>query len=115
MNLQDLKLDPILSTEILDYLGIHPDEIHDNRRFTKLQEVVKFFTNVENRRFVINKLMNGKPGIDKLDHVWQYVTLRKEHANKQHEMIDMKATLKEHETKQNEINKLEQELTIFET
>lgn len=86
MELQDLQVDPIEGTEIMSYLGVHPSDIHDPHKFSRLKDVINFFQGAEDKRFIISKLLTGKAGLDPIDHIWGYVTLRKEHQVKQKEM-----------------------------
>lgn len=85
MNLEDLNLDPIAATEVLSYMHVHPAEIHDPAKQTRLKEVVSFFQKAEDKRFLINKLLAGK-AVDPIDHLWGYVQVRKDHQQKSHEL-----------------------------
>lgn len=96
MNLEDLQLDPIAATEVMAYMSVHPAEVHDPAKESRLKEVVQFFQKAEDKRFLINKLLAGKH-VDAIDHLWGYIQVRKEHI-----------------AKENELRRLTEELSIYE-
>lgn len=90
MNFQDLQVDPIKGTEVLNLIGIHPATVHDPAKEHRLREVVSFFQDAPDKGFLIPKLLKGKPGIDPIDHLWGYVNLRTSYAGKLEEVESLK-------------------------
>jgi hypothetical protein len=86
-----LGLDPIEATEIMEMIGVYPADMVTPQNYAKLRDVVSFFQGKEDKRYLINKLVAGKPGIDKLDHLRGYISVRKEYEKKKAEMESLKA------------------------
>jgi hypothetical protein len=59
-------------------IGLSNDELINPTDYNKVKEVIDFFKGAPDKAYIIRKIM--KPGVDdKLNHVWQYVQIRKEH------------------------------------
>lgn len=86
----DLGVDAVIGTELMNLLGLNQYDIMDTPRFIRFQEVIQYFKNQPERSFVINKLTIGKM-VDKLDHVWGYIELQRQKA--QYEIETMKAQI----------------------
>jgi len=65
---------------IAGVLGISADDLVDPVTYNRFREVVEYFAGKEDSRYIMNKTLAGK-NVNKLDHLFGYVTLRKEHAN----------------------------------
>ena len=77
--LEHISADPEESAEIMTLAGINPSDLDNAVTFNKVREILEFFQGKEDKRFLINKLLTGKPGVDKINHLFGYVTLRKEY------------------------------------
>lgn len=75
----DLGVNAIVATNLMDLLGLYPDDFHDPVRFSRFQSVVNYLKQFpdDTQRFLITKSTRGKP-IDKLDHVFEYTNLLKQ-------------------------------------
>lgn len=73
--------DIIKSTEMAQALGMHPWEIASNPEKTaKFNEIVEFLGPYEDRAFLLQKLTRGMTKDNAIDHVWKYISLRKDHS-----------------------------------
>ena len=134
----DLNVDPIEGTEILSLVGVNPDHLGIPQVFQKVRDVIGFFQGKTDKGYIISKLLAGKPGIDRLDHVWKYSQLRRELDEKKHnfetfinnltdlqsrlngteppevvaDLFNRETTLRE--LKMNDIRQLEQEISFYE-
>lgn len=68
--------------DIIFLLGLSEYDLDNNRKYNQLQEVADYFANDPNPRYQILKILNKKHNSDKLDSVWQYVSLKKERVEK---------------------------------
>lgn len=75
----DLGVNAIKATEMLESLGISVHELNIPSVFIKLQSVVDYLKNFpeDTQRFLINKATRGKT-IDKLSHMFEYTMILKE-------------------------------------
>lgn len=97
MQITDLQSDPIATTEILGFMQVHPEEINDPTSASQLRDIVKYFENAVDKRYVITKLLAGKNVPNPVNHLHTYITVRQEFAQKQ-----------------KDIEKLRDELSIYE-
>jgi hypothetical protein len=73
--------DVIASTEIAQAMGMHPWEIaNDPEKASKFNEIAEYMGPFEDKSFLIQKLTRGMMKEQAIDHVWKYVSLRKDHA-----------------------------------
>ena len=74
----ELGIDAISGTEIMNELGMPVDDLQDNYKFNRLREVMGYLNTIpeEARLGIIRKITVGKPIDDKLNHVWSYIKLR---------------------------------------
>ena len=79
-NFEDLGVDAITGVNLMRLTGITPDDFLDPISFMKFQDVIKYFKNVPNTEYIINKITIGKP-VDKLNHIWGFVQMEQQ---KQH-------------------------------
>lgn len=76
---QDLNVDPIRGTELLETIGTHPSDFrHDHAKFQKVLEVVEYFAPYYDSKSIINRVLRGTPSQDRVNKLYEYVTLRKE-------------------------------------
>ena len=74
----ELGIDAVVGTELMDWLGVSAIDLGDPQRFSKFQSVIGYFKQfpVDTQRFIIRKAVNGK-NVDKLQHIWEYSELLK--------------------------------------
>lgn len=73
--------DVIASTEMASALGMHPWEIaSDPEKAAKFNEIAEYMGPFEDKAFLLQKLTRGMSKEGAIDHVWKYVSLRKDHA-----------------------------------
>ncbi len=75
-----MGVDPLLATELMDLLGIYPDDFIDQRRFEKFKDVARYIGKFENYQYMIKKLTLAK-NVDKLTHIWEWCELSKQKAD----------------------------------
>lgn len=75
----DLGVNAIVGTEMLDLLGLHTQDLQIPQRFARFQAVIEYFKDLpeDTRRFLVTKATRGKP-VNRIDHVFEYVNLLKE-------------------------------------
>lgn len=73
----DIGIDPMKATEIMELLGVNPNDLIDPNRFKRFQDTAKYLSQFENYPYMIKKLTVGK-NIDKLNHMWEWSTLAKQ-------------------------------------
>lgn len=97
-NLENVEGEITEIADIADVMGVDPDELGDPGTLYRFQEIIEFFAGKADKRFVINSLivkMGGKVNV--IDHVWNYVQLRKEHITISERMEELKKELKYYE------------------
>ena len=72
----NLGVDPIEGADIMMRAGITVDQLNDMSTFSKVREIMAFFANRPDGKFVMTKLLTGKPGINAVDHLCSYAKLR---------------------------------------
>ena len=73
------ETDVLASTEIAQAMGMHPWEItSDPEKSVKFNEIAEFMSPFDDKSFMIQKLSMGMSKDDVIDHVWKYVSLKKE-------------------------------------
>lgn len=87
----DLGTNAIVATNLMNLLGLYPDDFVETQRFMRFQEVVNYLKQFpdDTQRFLINKSTRGKQ-VDKLDHVFEYINLLKEKYAQEQTLEDMK-------------------------
>ena len=75
----DLGVNAIKASEMLDMFGLSVEELNIPQVFTKLQSVIGYLSQFpeDTQRFLINKATRGKM-IDKLGHMFEYSMILKE-------------------------------------
>lgn len=92
----DIK-SPIEETAgILSLIGINSDDLVDPITYNRFREVAEYFAGKEDARFIMNKTLAGKD-VNKLDHLFGYVTLRKEHENTKKRLIKLEEEISYYE------------------
>ena len=82
-NMQDFspEQDVITSTETANAMGMHPWEIASNPELaSKFKDISSYFAPFSDKTFLIQKLTRGMTKENVVDHVWKYVSLRKDHS-----------------------------------
>lgn len=74
-------MNPVDAQEILDLLNLKSYEYNEPKTYDKVRQVLEYFKDVPDRRFRALKALQGKFG-DKLDILWEYVSLKKEQEQK---------------------------------
>lgn len=74
----NIAADPTESFQIMSLMGVGADDLQDPMRFNRFRQVVEYFAGKGDTRFLINKTLAGKGGVDPVDHLFGYVTLRRE-------------------------------------
>lgn len=72
----DLNVDPVEGANIMRLAGISSDDLRDPHVHSKVLDIMAFFQGKSDTNFMISKLLSGKPGINTIDHLWGYATLR---------------------------------------
>ncbi len=75
----ELDVDPIEGANIMRMAGINPDDLRDPHVHSKVLDIMQFFKGKSDTNFMISKLLTGKPGINPVDHLWGYATLRNQY------------------------------------
>lgn len=75
----DLGINAIKASEMLEMFGLTVDDIGIPQNFTKLQSVIKYLSQYpdDTQRFLINKATRGK-AVDKLSHMFEYTLILKD-------------------------------------
>lgn len=81
-------LDPIFASEIIDAIGMMPEQLRDTRVMTLLPKVIRFFEREPNWRLTISKILTGKPMVDPLKVLAEYADLRNELEQRQFNVKD---------------------------
>lgn len=76
----DIGIDPIEGAEIYEVVGIYDHDFSDPRRFSMIKDIVSFLKGKQNKRFLVNRIM--KPGVNRIEHLWTYIQLKKEMGDK---------------------------------
>lgn len=90
----DLGTNAIVATNLMNLLGLYPDDLSDPQRFARFQVVIDYLKQFpeDTQRFLITKATRGKL-VDKLDHVFEYTNLLKEKYAQEQTLEDMKKEL----------------------
>lgn len=75
----DLGVDAITGTKLMDILALNVSDFHDPARFMRFKDIIGYFKDVPDSAFVLRKITVGK-FVDKLDHVWGYTELARQKA-----------------------------------
>ena len=75
---QLISNNPLEGAEIIDMVGVNPDNLAIPTNWNKMQNIIKFFNNVEDKHMVIRSVIGNKPNENRLNILWEYVQLRKE-------------------------------------
>lgn len=76
-NFNDLGVDAIKGTEIMQLLDLGMDDLSVPQNFSKFKDILSFVKTFDNYRYVIQKITRGK-NIDKLAHCYEYINLMKQ-------------------------------------
>lgn len=68
--------DAVDATETLQIMNIDLDDLDDSTNFSKFQEIVDFFKDAPDKRVLLTKLATKNPE-DRINHIYNYVGLRK--------------------------------------
>lgn len=76
---QDLGIDAIIGTQLLDMLELSTDELVIPQRFNRFKSVIDFLKQFpeDTQRFLINKTVRSK-AVDRLNHFFEYSELLKQ-------------------------------------
>lgn len=79
-----LGINAITATTIMENLGLYPEDLAIPQRFTKLQNVINYLKQFpeDTQKFLINKTTRGK-NVDRLDHMSDYTQLMSQQQNEQ--------------------------------
>lgn len=93
----DLNVDPIEGAEIMRLAGIQPDDLRDHVTVSKIRDIMGFFQGKPDKNFMISKLLTGKIGVNPVDHLWGYATLRTNYEKILKQADELKAQLYHYE------------------
>lgn len=82
MNFEDLQVDPVDGAETMRLLGLNDNDLVDPVSFQKIYDIIMYFKGSPQKSYVIHRVVDGKgtrPGVDKVDYLWNYVTLKKQY------------------------------------
>lgn len=89
-------IDALEGAEIMELVGLSVDDLKFPDKYQKFQDIASYLTGKVDKSFIVHKISAGK-NVNMLDHVWSYITLRKQH-----------------EAKSAELKKLEEEIGFYE-
>jgi len=90
--------DVIVATEIASAIGADPWEIKVSAELAgKFREITDYMAPFEDRAYIVHKLSRGRVKEDAINHVWRYVTLRKEFEKTKMKFEDIKGELGHYE------------------
>jgi len=72
----NIGVDPILGAQIMEAIRANEEDLMDPKRVKKIQDIVRFFKNVENPENLIRRITSGKLE-NRLEHLWEWVELNK--------------------------------------
>jgi len=73
---EKLNVDPMEGAEIMRLANINVDDLRSNESLDKVRGIMAFFQGKTDKAYMISKLLTGKPGINPVDHLYGYATLR---------------------------------------
>ena len=79
-------IDPVQGSQIMQTLGMSMGDLSAPDKFNKLNDIMKYVGNKQGGDYLLSRIVNGKPGIDKLSTAWEYVGLRSKHDSIKGEM-----------------------------
>lgn len=127
----DLGVDAVTGTELMEWLGISPADFVEPLRFSRFHEVIDYFKDMspDTRRYMIRRATHNK-NVDKLQYVWEYTQLLKQKRSMEESMEKLKnegsalgpdsdpVLRMDHAQKEisarDELNRLTQEVEIYE-
>lgn len=76
----DLGVDAIVGGDLMYKVGITEWDLRQPEKFEKMKEIISYLKEIplEERSVVFNKVLLGK-NVDKLDHMWGYVSIAKKY------------------------------------
>lgn len=85
----DLGVDAIVGSDLMYRVGITEQDLRIPGNFEKLKDVISYLKELppEERSLMMTKLLTGK-NVDKLDHMWGYISLSKKY-NEQKKALDL--------------------------
>ena len=90
--------DIVASTEIANALGIQPYQVTiDHELAAKFKEISDYMAPFQDRSYIITKLIRGKDKEQAVDHVFRYVSLRKEYDGARKKFEDVTKELSKYE------------------
>lgn len=90
--------DVVVATEIANALGHNPYEVTiDHEKSAKFKEIVDYMAPYSDRSYLITKLIRGKDKTQAIDHVFRYVSLRKEYDTTKQKFDDITKELSRYE------------------
>ncbi len=75
--LNDIGINPIVATKLMQKLGVAPEELAVVDIYTMFEDVARFFSKYENASYVISKV-TSKYSDNMLQKVYEYVQLQKQ-------------------------------------
>jgi len=83
----ELGVDAVTATELMDWLGLSTLDIGDPKRFHLFNDVIGYFKQfpVDTQRYLIKRATRDK-NVDKLQHVWEYSQLLQKRTSAEQEM-----------------------------
>jgi len=72
----ELNVDPMEGAEIMKLANISVEDLRGNEALQKVRGIMSFFQGKTDKAYMITKLIAGKPGINSIDHLYGYATLR---------------------------------------
>lgn len=89
----DLHVDPIEGSIIMNKLGISPYDLSDSNTFSRVMDIMGYFQGKEDKEFILDKILVGKNVTNKVDHVWGYTSLRRQYDEYQKQADRLKEQL----------------------
>ena len=71
--------DPIDGAETMQLLWASHMDLKDLTRFRKIQEIIDYFKDNPNKKTDFYRLLIGKPTVDKVNHMWEYVGIKSQY------------------------------------
>lgn len=114
--LQDINVDPVIGAEIFNIIGVDLDLLDSPQMLDKFKNILEFFAPQENRRAILSKVLSKRNDINPLDHISNYVNIRKQLDIKLADLDKKEKLMFEEEAKQvkKEVDSLVEEIQLYE-
>lgn len=103
--------DPIDGAETMGLMNLTQNDLVDPVRFSKISDIIDYFKHDQNKSFTLTKLLVGKPLVDRVEHVWQYIGLKRDEQLIREKHLKLK---EEFNALQEQLKQREKQLSYYE-